>query len=140
MRSRQVGWVRWGCPWLLGLGVARSGRFRSNWNDEWNNGRTLTRHHASAECSSTGLEHSWFSAQTLVCHDRRPGSALLLLVAQQTCRPVAYDRHLLPHGEAIEHFFEPALIPRGDRPRRQLLNLLPALGEIDPVMLQERGE
>jgi hypothetical protein len=38
MRSQRVGRVRAGCPRLLGLWVVRSGRFRSNWNDEWNNG------------------------------------------------------------------------------------------------------
>ncbi len=63
---------------------------------------------------------------------------LLLLVAQQATRPVAYDRHLFPHSGAIEHFFKPVLIPRGDCPRRQLLDLLATLGRSDPVMLQKK--
>jgi 5-methylcytosine-specific restriction endonuclease McrA len=38
MRSQRGGQVRSGCPYLLGFGVVRSGRIRSNWNNERNNG------------------------------------------------------------------------------------------------------
>jgi hypothetical protein len=55
-------------------------------------------------------------------------SLSLSLLGQQASRPFTNDRHLLPDGVAIEYFFEPVLIPRGNRPRSQLLDLLAVRG------------
>jgi hypothetical protein len=68
------------------------------------------------------------------------GARARLSTLKRSSRPVTHSRHLPADSTAIELFVKTALIARGHRPRRQLLNLLATIREINPVMLHERGE